>query len=333
MARNPEWKWQTAGMVILALLGSVLGFLQSTAAGLITALTALALIGLFQLSNHRRYRTLSSFSRNIALILDGKEQLDLRAYQEGELSILNGQIQKMTLRLRQQADALRADKQYLADSLADISHQIRTPLTAANLSLACLADPELPVEQRRQSVRALQQQLERMDWLISALLKLSKLDAGTVQFQKSSCSARGLLEKASQPLLIAMELRQQQLVLHAAPGVQAAVDADWTAEALTNVLKNCMEHTPRGGTITVDAEQTPLYTAFVISDTGPGIAPEDLPHLFERFYKGKGAKSESVGIGLALARRIAAAQDGTLKAENTMAGGAKFTMKFYKQRP
>lgn len=200
---------------------------------------------------------------------------------------------------------------------------MRTPLTAVNLLLTSLAGHV--DEESRGDVRALRRQVARMDWLVESLLKLAKLDAGTARFcpetiPLSPCCAGG------GAVCHRMELRGQQLQVEASGNVRC--DPAWTAEALGNILKNCSEHMQEG-TITVRAEENAVASVVVIRDTGGGIAPQDLPHLFERYYKGENAPEQSVGIGLALSRSIAAAQNGTLTAAN-VPGGAEFTMKLYK---
>ena len=165
---------------------------------------------------------------------------------------------------------------------------------------------------------------------MESLLKMSSMDAGTVNFTPVRISVKELLANASSPLLIPMELREQNFLIHQEESSGTLfVDPSWTAEALSNVLKNCMEHTPAGGTIEISCRQTILYTEIVVEDNGPGFVAEDIPHLFERFYKGKNATDNSIGIGLALSRMIVTREDGTLKAENKTSGGARFIFKFY----
>ena len=214
-------------------------------------------------------------------------------------------------------------------NLADISHQLRTPLTAMNLTAAMLREPGLSEQRRLELSRELQTLLSRTDWLVETLLKLSKLDAGTVELRREQVPVRELIDRAAAPLSIPLELRGLQLAVSCSSESLTA-DPVWTAEAIGNLLKNSMEHTPSGGTITVTAEQTALYTAITVEDTGCGFDEADLPHLFERFYKGKNASESSYGIGLALARTIIAAQNGTIQAMNT-GTGAKFLIKFYHQ--
>lgn len=276
-----------------------------------------------------RYRKIQQLSDALDALLVSGKPLPIRKYNEGELSILSNQIQKMTLRLTEAADNLQSDKRYLADSLADISHQLRTPLTAMNLTAALLSAPELTEESRQEQVMALKNLLHRTQWLVEALLKLSKLDAGTVTLTKEAVSVRKLIERAAAPLAIPMDLRNQQLVIHCGQECFTG-DLVWTGEALGNILKNCTEHTPEGGSITVTVQETALYTQIEVEDTGSGFSPGDIPHLFERFYKGTNAAENSYGIGLALARTIISAQNGTVQAMNGEQG-AKFLIKFYKQ--
>ena len=234
----------------------------------------------------------------------------------------------MTVRLREQQQKLISDKAYLADSLADISHQIRTPLTSINLLVERLSASGLTDECRHQLTNELYGLLDRIDWLITTLLKISKLDAGTVQFNKETVSLEMLINKSCAPLLIPIELRGQELIIRAEGDFYG--DPAWTSEAVGNIVKNCMEHTPDGGKIEIEAAENALYSEIVIKDNGIGISPEDLPHIFERFYKGKDSDGKSFGIGLALSRMIIAGQKGTVKAENRKNAGAMFTLRFYK---
>lgn len=234
----------------------------------------------------------------------------------------------MTIRLREQQQTLTREKAHLADSIADISHQIRTPLTSINLLIGLLSEPKLTDARRQQLIHELYELLSRIDWLITTLLKISRLDAGTVQFKQEQVSLEELLKKACVTLLIPVELRRQELRIHADGAFRG--DLSWTCEAIGNIVKNCMEHTPEGGGIEIDAAENALYSEIIIKDNGTGISSEDLPHIFERFYKGKDSDGKSFGIGLALSRMIITGQGGTVKAENRKPAGAMFTIRFYK---
>ena len=278
---------------------------------------------------HRRYHAIDQLSTAIDRILHGQEQVLISANEEGELSILQNEIHKMTLRLKEAADALQADKLQLVDAIADISHQLRTPLTSMNLTLSLLTADDLSDERRLSLTHDLRKSLRRIDWLIEALLKLSRIDAGAVQFKSEPVAVHSLIEMAVEPIAVTLDLKDISLAADV-QDVSFAVDLSWTAEAIGNILKNCSEHTPIGGRIEITASETPLYTEIIVQDNGKGFSKEDLPHLFDRFYKGKNASAESIGIGLALARTIIARQNGTLQASNRKDGGAQFTIRFYK---
>lgn len=320
------------GLVLLALVASaltIIGFSISTVCGYLVLIACIAVSGIHLGTEFYRYRRLQKLSIDLDNLLISGTPLPIREYDEGELSILANQIQKLTLRLKESAEAVKADKLYLADSLADISHQLRTPLTAMNLTAAMLRSRDISDEKRMSLARELQNLLTRTDWLVETLLKLSKLDAGTVKLAKDPVSVRHLISRSAEPITIPMDLKNQQLIVHCSDE-QFSGDLIWSAEALGNILKNCMEHTPDGGTITVTARETALFTQIEVEDTGPGFDAKDIPHLFERFYKGSNASENSYGIGLALARTVIASQNGTVQAVNG-GTGAKFVIKFYKQ--
>lgn len=306
----------------------ITAFLWERRFGLLMLGVCAAFLTVYLFVTYRRYRRISEFALELDRILHGDCQVSLERYAEGELAILQSEIYKMTVRMREQQQSLQEDKVYLADSLADISHQIRTPLTSINLLVSLLAEQDLTLKRRQQLSHELYELLSRIEWLITALLKMSRLDAGTAKFKKESISLEELVKRGTAPLLVPLDLRNQTLKV-SAEGTFFG-DPSWTCEALTNIVKNCMEYTPEGGRIEINAADNALYSEITISDNGRGIAEEDLPHIFERFYKGKNSGEKSFGIGLALARRIITAQDGTIKAENQMSGGARFTIRFYR---
>ena len=277
----------------------------------------------------RRSRRIRRLALELDRLLHNREVIRLTGYEEGELAVLADQIQKLMLSLRSLAQRSQADKMLLADALADISHQLRTPLTAIQLTVSLLSQRDLSQQRRMELTRELRELLEGTAWLVETLLKMSRLDAGMVELKQEPVRLSDLAAQAAKPLAIAMELRGQRLEISVGEAAYTG-DLCWSAEALGNILKNAMEHTPEGGTITVRGEQTALFTRIEVEDTGPGFDPEDIHHLFERFYKGKGSAENSYGIGLALARQVITAQNGTITAQNTPTG-AKFTIKFYYQ--
>ena len=328
--RNPEIKRDLLIYGVLWILGSLLGFWVDSMLGLGIFLCGAA-SGAYHFSvTYRRYQRLRNLSQEIDRVLHGETKYSFGQYTEGELAILENELEKMLERLQEQTEALQKDKIFLSDLIADISHQIRTPLTSLRLFGALMQKEDLPIERRRELTQDMMRLLDRMDWLIESLLKVSKLDSDTAVFQKDKVMVEDLLFKASELVAIPMELRQQHLTVEMNGQESFIGDLSWSVEAIGNILKNCMEHMENGGEIRIQVQENPVYTEIRIQDQGPGLDPEDLAHLFERFYRGKQASSQSIGIGLALCRMIIKKQNGTIKAENAPEGGALFTVRFYK---
>ncbi len=294
---------------------------------LMLAVCAAFMVG-WGIFSERRCMEISRLSEEIDRILHGENYIALHGNAEGELGVLESEIGKMTVRLREQQHRLMQDKIYLADSIADISHQIRTPLTSINLLVQFLSEPELTEAHRLELCRELRSLLSRIDWLITTLLRISRLDAGTVVFKQETMDYEEFLHRACEPLKVPIELRAQELDIRGQGTFRG--DIAWTCEAVGNIVKNCMEHTPEGGRIRVTAEENALYAEINIEDTGGGIAKEDLPRIFERFYKGKDSDSKGFGIGLSLSRMIVTGQNGILRASNTPEG-ARFTIRFFRR--
>lgn len=328
LLKNREIKINLAFLGTITLFASITAFLRNGKFGVYVLCICLLFILAYYVIMKDRYRKISELSLKINSLLHGDDTITFDEYGEGELCILKSELYKMTVCLREQRQCLQDDKVYLANSIADISHQIKTPLTSANLLLSLLSDKNISEKRKNELVRELYDLLSRIEWLITALLKMSKLDAGTVQLKHEKISLCELLNKSVATLLVPIELRGQELTLNATGDFYG--DVQWTVEAISNIVKNCMEHTQNMGKIEITANETPLYSEIIIKDNGCGISKEDLPHIFERFYKGKNSDDKSFGIGLALARTIITVQNGSVKAENGRTGGAVFTVKFYK---
>lgn len=327
--RNKEYIAEIVIDLLLIAAGTVCCLFVSAPAWLILLICGLLLLLVHVLFLNRRYRAIAALSDSIDRVLHGQDEVLVSESSEGELAVLDSEIRKMTLRLKEQADQLTQDKRFLADAMADISHQIRTPLTSMSLVTEMLSKQTISPDRRTELLRDLRTQEEKVSWLVETLLKISRIDAGTARFEPRTVQARALLVKAAEALAISFELRGIGLVIKSDGGT-LSVDPDWTNEAIGNVVKNCMEHMPDGGKLRLSAQTTALYTEFVIEDTGEGFAEEDLPHVFERYYRGKNAAKNSVGIGLALAQMIVTEQGGTIAAENRLEGGARFIIRFYK---
>ncbi len=305
----------------------------STVAGTCALVGGLAMAGSFLLVERRRNARVAELAERVDLILrDMAGPQDLDDYDEGELAVLANELQKMCVLLRDQAEGLRKERDGLADELADISHQLRTPLMAMGLAVELLGRPDTTPERRRELLRELRRTSDSMNWLVTSLLTLARADAGSLQLTSAPVDVASLVEEAVGPLRIACELKGVSLEVEGprgeGDGPAFEGDAGWSREALANIVKNCMEHTPEGGFVRVAFSQDAVATRIVVTDSGPGISRADLPHIFERFYKGGGSASSSAGIGLALARCLVTSQGGTLKAGNAAAGGARFEMTF-----
>lgn len=329
ISRNSQVKMELMSGLFLTLMFAGAGFAISPVASLPVLVLGLLMMGEHLFFLRKRYRALAELSEEIDRILHGQESLLIAGCDEGELAILTSEVHKMTIRLREQADLLQQDKVRMTDAIADIAHQLRTPLTTMNLNLEVLGREDLDYGKRMEITRNVKRQTQRISWLVEALLKISKIDAGTAIFAKDEISVRELLWRTADPFLIPMEVRGQELEI-IAEGESFTGDMAWSIEAIGNLLKNCMEHTPAGGKVVMKATETPIYTQIEVSDSGSGFVQEDIPYLFRRFYKGKNATAESVGIGLALAQMIISTQNGTITADNMPEGGARFTVKFYK---
>lgn len=293
------------------------------------ALVSAAFGAVFFTFTRARYKSFAQISDQIDLVLHNADYLYISESEEGELSILQSEITKMTLRIREQNEALKKEKSHLAESLADIAHQLRTPLTSANLILSLLKNN--PVEQERKALlRETEELFIQMEWLIASLLKLSRLDAGIVVFRIGPVDVESLIDASLRPFLISMELHDIQVRTDVPAGTVVSGDSGWLSEAVQNILKNCIEGAGDNGRIEIGCSDTPLYMEITLRDSGKGIEKEDLPHLFDRFYRGKNSDASGYGIGLALCKTIITRQGGTVTARSHPQGVALFTIRFPK---
>lgn len=332
MLRNREIQKMLLAMGAISLVaaGITAAAIPGSAAALVL-LTAVLLIGCSLLFTKWRYQEIARLSGYLRRISSGDYSLDVRDNYEGELSILKNDIYKVTLMLSEHKALLQQDKNRLTDALSDISHQLKTPLTSMMMLADLLTDAKLPDDKRAEFTRSLRIQLERMEWLVSSLLKLSKIDAGTVSFKKEPIVVRNLIDRALEPLFIIIDIKEQMVDIIGDDGVTLIGDFNWTAEALINILKNCVEHTPQAGWISLSFSENALFTEITITDSGPGIAKEDIPNIFKRFFKGKNATEGSIGIGLAMAHSIITSQNGDIEVQSEPDKGTRFRIRFYKR--
>ena len=336
LMRNPEIRGPFIVAVIEAGIGLFIGFLLlklGTAPDVVLFLmvpTLVICIGIFTFAAWLLFRKIRAFTLQAEQSLHGKRDLQFDDFKEGDLAVMKNVFQSMALSHARQAERLEQEKGLLQQSLADITHQIKTPLSSLSLTAESLMGEEVSPTERKRAARKIIDTSNHINDLVATLLKLSRLDADAVTFRQDEFSAQSLIDNICEPLEMAMELRDITLVKNVPEGIGITSDPLWLKEALMNVVKNCMEHTPTGGTVAIDVTDTAVATEIVIRDTGPGIAEDDLPHLFERYYRGKDAGPNSVGIGLAFTQQVIRALGGTVKAQNRPEGGAMFTVRLIK---
>lgn len=329
MFRNREIVKIGSLFVVLAGVGATVCYAIHPMAGLVSLLMAIGLGGVFWGFTKAHYGRISRISEQIDQILHDAEHLYISEEEEGELSVLQSEITKMTLRIQEQNRKLGQERERLADSLADIAHQLKTPLTSANLILTLLKNN--PGRQRERALlREMEQLFVQMEWLLASLLKLSRLDAGIVVFQREEIEVKALLGAALRPFLVSMDLHRVRLMLKIPEGVCVRGDAMWLCEGIQNILKNSLESVGDGGEIEISCEDTLLYTEISLRDSGPGFDREDLLQVFSRFYRGKNSDASGYGIGMALSKKIIAGQGAMITAENHPQGGALFRIRFPK---
>ncbi|WP_404430531.1 ATP-binding protein [Sutcliffiella horikoshii] len=330
MWRNREIQLYLIVMILIgAVVSGAAAFFLTISAAMLVLITSVLLIACSLIFTRWRYREIENLSGYLRRISNGDYELDVRDNHEGELSILKSDIYKVTLMLSEQSSYLEQDKIKLTNAISDIAHQLKTPLTSMMVMADLLSGNKLDESKRAEFTQNIRVQLERIEWLVSSLLKLSKIDAGTVIFKKDNVSVLGLIERAVQPVLIPMDIKEQTLSVDGHDSVTFTGDNHWTAEALINILKNCVEHTTVGGQVSISFSENPLYTEIKIKDNGHGIPKEDLPYIFRRFYKGKNAGEDSVGIGLAMAYSIITSQQGDIEVRSEQGKGTEFHIKFY----
>ena len=287
------------------------------------SLTAIGLLMTVRLEKRYRRRRLQALTEYLEQINTGTDGSILQL-QEDEFSHLQDEIYKTVTELWHTRERAVKAKTDFADNLTNIAHQLKTPITAAFLSLQLL-------EQKgsRSGAAPVRRQLERLSRLEEALLMLSRIDAGTLYLAKEKVDIYTALELAAENLEGLLVQKEVSVSIPEKGSTEIMGDLEWTMEAFMNLLKNCLEHSPQGGVIHCDYGRNPLYTEVRIWDEGEGFAPEDLPHLFERFYRGKRAGNHGIGIGLALARGVFEMENGMISARNLPAGGACFEIRIY----
>ena len=284
---------------------------------------------LFLRYNKLKDKKLNEITKYIEEINNKNYKLDIDDNSEDELSILKNEIYKTTIMLKEIAENSKQDKIKLKNSLSDISHQLKTPLTSITILIDNIIDnPEMDKETKAEFVKDIKREVTNINFLVQALLKLSKLDANSVKFINEDATVESIIAESMKNVAVLSDLRNVKIQINGDKNAKAYCDFKWQVEAITNILKNAIEHSNTNGNIHINYEENQIYTKIEIIDYGVGIDKEDLPHIFERFYKGKNSSPESVGIGLALSKSIIENNNGYISVEAEQ--GTKFIIKYLK---
>lgn len=317
--------------LLMVLTAALLCLLVRQPVGICVILTLCiaALLTLRYMERRQLRRKVAALTQYLCAVQDRLSLPPMETDEEGEWGILQSEIYKVVALLRQQYAEEKRQKQYLADMLSNISHQIKTPLTAIGLMTELLEQPSLTEEQRLDYAEKIDTQVTRTQMLIRHLLTLSQLEAGVLKMKREEISLLSVMEGVRESLSVLAELRNVEILLDIPADITLRGDRHWLSEAMTNIVKNGIEHNEQGGYVRIRAEQTPIFVRVTVEDNGSGIDEQDLPHIFERFYKAKNAPPQSVGIGLALARQIIAGQGGKIDVQSRKQRGSVFTVTFY----
>lgn len=310
------------------IVATVVTLFFNVVCSVVTFLLGAILTLTFYIVTRRRYKKIADLNNYLSLVCAGNYMIDIKDNTEGELSILKNNLYKVIVLLRSKNELLEKDKIYLADSLADISHQLKTPLTSLMVMVDLLKD-EKNIDKQKQFISIIEIQISKIKWLVENLLKLSKLDAGTIKFKKEKIDVLSVITKSLSPFLVQMEMKNISLET-TINDFSFTGDLNWTSEAVENIIKNCIEHTDDNGKLNIETGVTNIYSYIKITDNGCGIKKKDLPHIFERFYQGENSSKESVGIGLALAKTIVENQGGSIEVTSEENVGTEFIIKFNK---
>jgi signal transduction histidine kinase len=283
-----------------------------------------------QMKKRKVEKQINDLIAYLTLVQDKMDLPELKFFQEGQISILQSEIYKVVVLLREAYSQEALQKRYMADMLSDISHQIKTPISAITIMAELLEAPELIDEQRLDYADKIDKQAKRITWLIRNLLTQAQLQADVLELKKESVFVKDILQDIQDSLEIMAEIKGVQLICETDDNICIVCDKHWMTEALLNITKNSVEHTNEGGTVKVQVVQDIIASHIHVTDDGEGIDSEHLPHIFERFYKADNASVNSVGIGLAMAKQIILKQNGTITVTSEKGKGTDFYVKLFR---
>ncbi len=280
--------------------------------------------------NYEKNKELDEIIKYIEEINKKNYSLHIDEISEDELSILKNEIYKTTVMLKENAENSLKDKVELKKSLEDISHQLKTPLTSILVMLDNLIDnPDMDFDTREDFIRDVKREVVNINFLVQAILKLSKFDANTINFSRENRLVKDIINESVKNVSTLCDLRNIQVEINGDEKAQLNCDFMWQVEAITNIVKNCIDHSNTGNKISISYEKNNVYVLIKIQDFGDGISKKDLPHIFERFYKGENSTADSVGIGLALSKTIIEKDNGNICVESERGKGSCFVIKYF----
>ena len=291
---------------------------------------SLSLILLYLKHEKAQNKEIKKITKCIEEINKKNYSINIDENSEDELSILKNELYKITIMLKEDAENSKKDKLKLKDSLSDISHQLKTPLTSINIMLDNILDnPDMDNNTKEKFIQNIKKEITNISSLATEILKLSKFDANVIKFEDQPVFINDIVKEAISNVEMMAELKNISIKVNNQRNVKLVCDAKWQTEAITNILKNCIEHSKENSTITIDIDSNKIYKQITIRDNGEGIDEKDLPHIFERFYKGKNSYKDSVGIGLALAKTIIEKNNGSVKVDSKKGKQTTFIIKYY----
>jgi len=292
--------------------------------------TFIIIIYIFVKSHLKSDKEIEKIIKCIEKINRKNYELELDELSEDKLSILKQEIYKTTVMLKENADNSLKDKINLKNSLQDISHQLKTPLTSINIMLDNIIDnPDMDIEIRQDFIKQIKREINNIAFLVGSLLKLSKFEANTITFNREELSVKKIINETVKNVSNLSDLKNVNIEIHDKCKNTIKCDYKWQVEALTNILKNAIEYSYEGDKVIVDCEDNNIYTQIKIKDYGKGMDDEDTLNIFKRFYKGKEANKDSVGIGLSLSKTIIEKDKGVVTVESKKDRGTTFIIKYF----
>lgn len=290
---------------------------------------AIIILGIY-LYNLKNKRELDNLIKYLKELNRGNYNLQIDLNSEGTLSILKNEIYTTTIMLREKAEKELVDKQNLKDSLTNISHQLKTPLTSISLLVDNLCDEDVPASLQKEFLGDIKTQIDSINYLIIVLLKLSRFDANVITFKEEKINVKNLCIDVLKHIDALRDVKNITIHINGSNNVTFIGDYKWEFEALSNILKNCLEYTSENKNIYVSFKETNMFTEITIQDEGKGMSKEKKRRMFERFYKEENSSNNNFGIGMSLAKEIINKDNGKIKVDSTPDIGSTFKIRYYK---